>query len=464
MVMRKIAMFMKKKIRVESAKSAIIAKINWKLDRAYDLAIRVLRVNRFLPDAPRKIVFLDWYQWVKVDLRSYLRLRHVVIRPTREDIFQCSLYKNSRLDINLSNYESAIYEDIFLWEVCKSSILDYLIKPTIEKDSDLEVVRHYYEKAIHLIQAFQKYFALIKPDSVVVVQGFQYDMRVAVETARKFNCKTIAIENSFIRDYFFLDSASGGICNRHFLARNAWDILKARVLSQQERIQVREFITSYQTTIPQSERSSPEALRQKATKGTDKKIALLFGQVATDAAIIMDSHIYRDIVDFIEDAAQIMEAYKDEYQLVIRLHPKEAYGDNHHAVLFENPTLKRLQNRGIDRLEHVTIFHSDQVNTYDLMDISDFGIVINSQTGLEFLARYKPLVVLGDAFYANKGFTTEVTFKEAFPAAVKKAMDTPFLSKHQKAEIDKFLYFMIFEYLFPKDLSNCAKRIENVFS
>ncbi|MDH6058057.1 capsular polysaccharide export protein, LipB/KpsS family [Umezakia ovalisporum] len=413
----------------------------------------------------KKVFVFDWYKWVNVDLSLFLKSQYIIYSPDKKQLLPKATHYNLSVDINKFNYKDYVHDGLYLWEICKSSICDHLCKVTIDEPADFEIVELYYNKAICLINSFTKLYEQKNPNAIIVEQGFQYDMRVAVEIARRFNCKTVAIENSFLKDYFFMDACSGGICNRHFLARNAWDVIKARHLDSFAHQHLRSFLLNYSTTISKGiNSSSVEELRIKVTKGSQKKIALLIGQVATDAAIIMDSYIYPDILDFIEDAAQIMSQYRDDYQLVIRLHPKESYGTNHHGVPFDNMTLKRLKERGIDQLDHVTVFHSDQVNTYQLMDIAEFGLAINSQAGLEFLSRYKPLIVLGDAFYAHKGFTRDVSCKEAFAIVVQKVIENPLMTEDQKRAIDSFLHFMIFDYLYPKELSNSQDRIHALFS
>lgn len=419
-----------------------------------------------------KVVFFDWYHWVNVDLFWYcskkFKYDFEFLRISRESLvtsFGCGDTESSFLTPDkFDDYKEISYRGLYLWEICKSSICDHLLKSSIDIEKDMEVVEFYYGKAAQLIDTLVTFFREIQPDSILVEQGFQYDMRASVEVARWFGCKVIAIENSFLKDYFFIDSASGGICNRHSLARNAWDVIKATALSQKEHDELKEFMTSYQTTITRSQRESIGELANIIPDAEGKKIALLFGQVATDAAVIMDSPIYPDVASFVEDAARIMAMYKDEYHLVVRLHPKEAYGVNHHNVPFENSTLQRLKEKGIDKLEHVTIFHSSQIDTYQLMDIADIGLVLTSQAGLEFLSRHKPTIVLGDAFYGRKGFTFDVLHKETFSKVVEKVVSLGSISAHQKNDIDRFMHYMIFKYLFPKEVENCESRLKDIFS
>ena len=206
-------------------------------------------------------------------------------------------------------------------------------------------------------------------------------------------------------------------------------------------------------------------MRKQFRIDSRKKIALLIGQVATDAVMAIDSYVYKDSVEFIKDTIKLFKAYPD-YHLIVRLHPKESFGANQIKRPYNNITFQRLKELNLHKTENVSIVHSMQSNTYSLMDISDFAIVINSQAGLEMLSRHKPVIVLGDAFYSKKGFTFDVNYKETYPILLKKVIEKPELSQRQKMDIDKFLYHMIFKYLFPIDLialKSHEKRLLEMF-
>ena len=359
------------------------------------------------------------------------------------------------------------YKNLNLYTISKREIYLELLKHTIETESDFAVVKKLFSLCIYYIESYSKVLEIEKPCTVIVSQGADTSNRILVELARKQSIQTIAYENSFIKDLIFLDEASGMICNRHSLARNSWDRIKATELSPDQKIQLDNYIKSFNKTIPQGDNNgSIHSIKERLGISENKKIALYIGQVYLDSVIIIDSYAYHNPIDFILQSAELFSKQED-YYLVIRLHPREFKAfdlkGNQLDLLSNNLTYKKLQESNINQYENIKIIHDFSINTYDLMDIADFGITICSQAGLEMLYKKKPLIVAGDAFYARKGFTYEITLPETYPAILKKVMDNPNLTKRQQLDIDKFMYYMLFEYLYPRDIAQAKDRIKKLF-
>jgi len=428
-------------------------------------------LNRIWPR--KKIIFLDWYKWVNAPFREIFR-KNISLRLEFRTLHFNKSYVESLVNSSkilkcfwkrneIKDYKFLTYDNLNLWELSKSSIFVKLTRCTIELEDDFKEIKDCFSRAIHFIECFKKLYNIEKPYAILVEQGLQYDSRVAVEVARRLRIKTVAIENSFIKDLIFIDNLTGAICNRHTLSRVAWDRIKARELSEEQIGKLKELWNNYTTQIPQASRDNLETIRNKLKIDPNKKIALLIGQVITDGVMAMDSYIYKDSIDFIKDTIKLFRQHS-EYHLIIRLHPKESYGADWIGRPYNNIALKRLKKLKLDQEKNVSIVHSLEVNTYSLMEIASFAITINSQAGLEMLAKYKPVIVLGDAFYAKKGFTYDVNYRETYPVVLKKIIDNPILSKRQRMDIDKFLYYMIFEYLFPSNLEGCGKKMEKMFN
>lgn len=436
------------------------------------LSSRVCKALR-RPLATKRVLLMHWYNWVDVGLEEYLN-RHLppwysVYWFTRRKAYRGSPEPPAELPDSVDaaverDYQRVGYGGLNLWEVCKSSICDTLLTTAADPRSHAGVIRDFYAKAIHLLHVLEAAYDRLKPHAIVVEQGLQFDMRVAVEVARRRGVKTVAIENSFLKDYFFMDDGCGAITNRHTLARQTWDRIRARQLSDEQRAEVAAFLEQAGTTFRHPDRSHAGELCEQHGLPRHKRLVLLIGQVATDAAIVMDSPVYPDQVDFIRHAAESMAAYQDTHHLVVRLHPKEAFGASHNDVPFGNRTLARLHELGVDRMPHVTVIHSDQANTYQLMDEAAFGLTLTSQAGLELLTRRKPLLVAGDAFYASKGFTADVSRPSQLAPTIADLVDSTGLTERQSADLDNFLHTLCFDYLFPKDLRGQAARVRRLFA
>lgn len=418
----------------------------------------------------KRTLFLTWYDWVNVPLAEKVRKLHRVrqrVRTIPRQVFEAR-FLDVKTDARVfcvkeATYRSISYKDFNLWELCKSSIADHIqrsLPPFPGAEAD---IARFYQFASALISGFEKLFAIEAPDQIVVEQGFQMDMRVAVEVARRRGIRTIAIENSFLRDFFFLDDATGGITNRHTASRLAWDRIRATSLDSDQRRRVRQFWQRSDTTFRHVDAISIETLRRNLGLPSDKKLALLLAQVGTDASVVMDSPLYEDQVDFIVAVAAAMNSHRDTHHVVIRLHPKEATGTSHSGVPFGNVTLRRLRTMGLEKLPHVTIVHSDQASTYQLMDCSSFGLTLTSQAGFEMLLRGKPVLVAGDAFYAHKGFTWDVSRTCQIASTLQELVSGAGLSDSQVSDVERFAYSLFFDHLYPKDLDECEDRLKEFF-
>lgn len=348
------------------------------------------------------------------------------------------------LDIN--NWKEQNYDDLNLFTITKGSIFRILRKVIKEPSLDeFEVIKSYYIAAALSIEAFKDLYRNTKPDVVVFLNGLWYLERLAFEIARRFGIRTFAHENSSFNDRKFFDP-NGVVANRHTFAVNSAHYLEARILKDSESLILKDYFQDIykgvKNTIAQASPEDSAKIRKKLSIPNQRKIALLISQVPYDTVMVYDSPIYDHLIDFIEDTIEIFRQSRD-YHLIVRLHPYEEIGNN-------NETLRALIKKEIPK--NVSIVHSKQINTYSLMDICDFGITVTSQAGLEMLSKHKPVVVLGNSFYANKGFTYDVKDRDSYPIILKNLMKNPSCSKNDVENINKFLYVMIFEYLIPFDL------------
>jgi hypothetical protein len=345
--------------------------------------------------------------------------------------------------LDIHNWKEQNYDDLNLFTVTKGSIFRILRKVIMEPSPDeFEVIKNYYIAAALSIEAFKDLYRNTKPDVVVYLNGLWYLERLSFEIARRFGIRTFAHENSCFNDRKFFDP-NGVIANRHTFAVNSAHCLEARTMKSSESLMLKDYLQYIykggRNTIAQASPEDSVKIRKKLSIPNQKKIALLISQVPYDTVMVYDSPIYYHLIDFIEDTIDIFRRSRD-YHLIVRLHPYEEIGNN-------NETLRALTKKEIP--ENVSIVHSKQINTYSLMDICNFGITVTSQAGLEMLSKHKPVVVLGNAFYANKGFTHDVKDRHSYPIVLKNVMKNPSCNKKELEDIDKFLYVMVFEYLIP---------------
>lgn len=141
-------------------------------------------------------------------------------------------------------------------------------------------------------------------------------------------------------------------------------------------------------------------------------VALLCPNVAWDSSLQGRDRAFSSLVDWVRHTARFF-ADRPQGRLVIRVHPSESmFGTAQPVAQVVRDCFPRLP-------ANLRIVDSqDAINTYDLMDLCDFGLVYNSTTGLEFALRGTPVLVAGRPHYSEKGFTREAGSREQYDAAL----------------------------------------------
>jgi capsule polysaccharide export protein KpsC/LpsZ len=102
-------------------------------------------------------------------------------------------------------------------------------------------------------------------------------------------------------------------------------------------------------------------------------------------------------------------AEHEEGQLVIRIHPGE--------LVTKGPSVADVVQKKFptELPENIHLVTAEaEINTYDLVEIADLGLVYTTTVGLEMAMSGVPVVVIGQTHYRGKGFTLDPNSWEAF--------------------------------------------------
>lgn len=358
--------------------------------------------------------------------------------------------------------QAILFNQLNLWEIIKGSLAAFLKWDSVPKitsaisEQDRRIVERFLLSCARYLLALEEVFKSIQPTHILIFNGLLYLERAAYEVARRYHISVLATESSCFADRKYFDS-SGVIGNRHSYSRMARHSIEAKRLTQAQKQELNEYLhnvyTGKNNFIQQSEPSKAE-VKDKLGIPSSKTIVTFFGQVPHDSVIVYDSEIYPGVYEAIKDTIRIFTRFKHVH-LIIRLHP-----GGHNTGQRDNSILNRLLQSNIP--ENVSIVHSKQINTYDIMKESSLGITICSQTGLEMLSMHKPVITLGKAFYSQLGFTFDVMNLELYSPIARLALSNLELSDSIKDRIDTYLYYFIFDYLVPVDRSNGLVQKEGI--
>ncbi len=296
----------------------------------------------------------------------------------------------------------------------------------------------------------------LRPQLVVCVNGTHVLPFATSMAAARLNIPVWALENSFLRDRFFLEDVTGAVGNQQSLGRFLFDRERHKALSPEEEhaldayFEARDTSRSFDGCIRQPPSEDAEALRGRLglSKGPT---AILLAQIPYDSVVTLDNPHYPSSYHFLRAVVDVFAEHPD-WNLIIRFHPKEAdEGDD--------ATAKRLARDGALPPNVVTV-RGEEANTYSLMDLADCGLTLNSQSGLEMIAKGKACIVAGDAFYGRKGFTRDLPLPDLLPALISFTMEQPRLTEDERRLSRRFLHVLTHDYTVPYALDGLSEHLE----
>jgi hypothetical protein len=176
----------------------------------------------------------------------------------------------------------------------------------------------------------------------------------------------------------------------------------------------------------------------------NRPVALLCTNVVGDS-LALDRQVFTSgMAEWLTVTAQYFET-RNAGQLVVRVHPGEMLGAGH-------PSTEIVRNVMPDLPQHVMLVGPDSdINTYDLIELADLGLVYTSTVGLEMAMAGIPVVVAGDTHYRSKGFTTDPRSVDEYLTEVERALtsDEARLDEDRRRRAERYAYRFFYEYPLP---------------
>jgi hypothetical protein len=295
----------------------------------------------------------------------------------------------------------------------------------------------------------------------VVVQGFEPANAIIREAAIRQGINILAIENSMLRDRVVWDNVAGVNTNRS-LAGSYF----LRYLDVVDAAPVDQLICDLLRLTPQlktRQHASPAGSVSDAfiSKLSGRPYCLFLGQVYTDSSLLFGIDNWQSPLACLWSVYQWTK--KVGLDLVVKLHPKE-YGCLGPVTYkpYDKLTWRKLNSFPLFEpfLQDpcVTVDFKNECDTYRLIDESHCVATINSQAGLEAAIRDKPVIVMGDSFYSDLGFTNDWKHPKILEAASLNALNK------NTARARKFAYIFLEKYCVSKEAKKMAVLIKQALS
>nr|MBP7355540.1 hypothetical protein [Longilinea sp.] len=100
--------------------------------------------------------------------------------------------------------------------------------------------------------------------------------------------------------------------------------------------------------------------------------------------------------------------------------------------------------------EHIRVIKPDEkINTYDLVDVADLGLVYTTTVGMEMAMNGVPVIVAGKTHYRNRGFTHDPDSWVAYFKLLGHLLENPAeqrLTREQVQRAWQYAYAFFFHY------------------
>lgn len=221
------------------------------------------------------------------------------------------------------------------------------------------------------------------------------------------------------------------------LKENELDRLQALFSARQRAMLCENFARRWQDTMPQG----GEKIR--AEMGLDQRpVVLLATNVLGDSLTLGRQVFSKSMAEWISRTVQYF-AGREDVQLVIRVHPGEVLTHGNSMMDVVHNVLPRLP-------EHIRMVGpKDKVNTYDLFEVADLGLVYTTTVGLEMALMGLPVIVTGQTHYRGRGFTHDPDTWVTYYKQLGQILDAPKNFRLNPDEIDlawRYAYRFFFEY------------------
>ncbi len=193
--------------------------------------------------------------------------------------------------------------------------------------------------------------------------------------------------------------------------------------------------------------------------GLDSRPIVLLATNVIGDSLTLGRQVFSDSMTEWLERTVFFFAQCSEVQLVVRIHPGE--------LITQGPSVADVVKRVLPELpENIHLISaSAKVNTYDLVQIADLGLVYTTTVGLEMAMSGVPVVVIGQTHYRGKGFTLDPNSWEGYFNLLDQVIQEPEKYRLMKEQVDhswEYAYRFFFEYPhpFPWHLVHLWKDVE----
>jgi len=314
-------------------------------------------------------------------------------------------------------------------------------------DTNSDVFKLRLERNTEVARAVLGYLKANRPDVVIIPNGTIQELGVVYRVARFLKIPTTTYEFGDQRQRIWLAQNAEVMrqeTDRLWQAREGSSLtpeqlerMRALFMARQRGALWENFARLWQDTPAEGGEKARAAL------GLDSRpVVLLATNVLGDSLTLGRQVFSQSMAEWISRTVQYF-AGRPDVQFVIRVHPGE--------VLTHGLSMMDVVKQVLPRLpEHIRLIApKDKVNTYDLVEVADVGLVYTTTVGMEMAMFGVPVIVSGSTHYRGRGFTNDPDSWVTYFKLLGQILSKPSayrLTRQQVESAWEYAYRFFFEY------------------
>ncbi len=306
---------------------------------------------------------------------------------------------------------------------------------------------YYRFQAKQILKAYNILWKTIKPNLVLTWNGFVSIQKVLTKLSKYYKIPVFYLERGLMPGK--LSIYKEGINYGSEIGGDKWHKLNPPYPTEKEIILVKNYCSNLakkeESLVPIGEKISEDTLKEKLNIPKKNRIIFLPLQIENDSNILFYSPHYSSFLEIIKDIQNVLKDIKNT-TLIIKPHPEN------------KSRIEEIKSIIIEKSRIVT-----DINIYSLLAVSDIVITVNSTVGLEALTLYKPVIVLGQAIYGNKGFTYDLKEKIELSDLIFQALSDANSGAFNERDFFRFFVYILKNILFNLDFNeDCWNSRNNI--
>jgi hypothetical protein len=194
-----------------------------------------------------------------------------------------------------------------------------------------------------------------------------------------------------------------------------------------------------------SPQMNPEEIARHLGVSRDRPCIGMLTNVMWDAQLHYRSNAFPDMLSWVRYTLEHF-AGRPDLQLIIRVHPAEVSG----AIPSRQRILDEIRKSHPELPGNIVVIPPEsRISTYAAMQLCSTVLIYNTKTGIELSAMGIPVVVAGEAWIRNKGFSVDVSSKQEYQRVLERLPTERRLPPEQLEMARRYAFHFFFRRMVP---------------